>query len=146
MNPLVNYCFQERHLPPEPPHLDRIDAARVRYYLIDYGYSIKFPSRTERFQVINSGAQIRLAEFYEKDKPFGERGYALHDPFKADVKQLGVLVEMLFGFSVPFLLPLFRAIDLPPQERPDAPAALAMFKQLTQNLSRPQLLRPKLSC
>jgi hypothetical protein len=98
MNPLVNYCVRERHLPPEPSHLDRIDVARVRYYLVDYGYSLKFTSREGRFQVLNTGAQIRLKEFYKEGTQAWDLVYAPHDPFKADVKQLGCLIEMMFGF------------------------------------------------
>ncbi|KAK7037806.1 hypothetical protein VNI00_010767 [Paramarasmius palmivorus] len=139
--PTLNYCTRERHLPPEPPHLDRIDVKHVRYYLIDYGYSLMFPGHDQRFPVLNTGAYMRLEEFYEEDKA-GKSVYALHDPFKADLKQLGKLIRILFGSSLPFLKPLLSALEFQsPEERPDAAAALAMFKQLTKSLCRPTLLR-----
>ncbi|EEB93624.1 hypothetical protein MPER_07688, partial [Moniliophthora perniciosa FA553] len=94
MNPLINYCQNQRRLPPEPKPKDRIDVP-VKYHLIDYGYSIKFSSFEDRVPVINMGAQWKLDEFYGMDAE-GYLRYRFHDPFKADIKAYGITFSRLF--------------------------------------------------
>ncbi|KAJ6569181.1 hypothetical protein B0H19DRAFT_1256840 [Mycena capillaripes] len=96
----------------------------MQYYYIDFGLSVRFPSREARRLVSGDCGRLRkhVTEISET---------VPYDPFKVDIRLVGEMLRSEFmveydglDFLVPFVRRLRRRN---PVERPDAAEALALF-------------------
>ncbi|KZO95052.1 kinase-like protein [Calocera viscosa TUFC12733] len=109
----------------------------VKYYYIDFGSSVMFPSFEERALVLfNAAVWIPPEVQANKDAPF--------DPFKADVFALGLtlLEELRFQYreGLGFLMPVLESMIADnPDERPTAREATVRFRTALASMSRRQM-------
>ncbi|TFY55842.1 hypothetical protein EVG20_g9168 [Dentipellis fragilis] len=117
----------------------RTQVGGVRYYLIDFGESIKFEPSDSSLIDVWSKASVHAPETLPRNRP-------PYDPFKADVYSMG---SVLKAFSVQdydgyfgALFPLFEAMMVEdPNGRPTAAAALDQFREIKCSYSRTALHR-----
>ncbi|KAJ7601857.1 kinase-like domain-containing protein [Mycena polygramma] len=131
-----------RTVDPADPHVyySRTDAGPIKYYYIDFGLSVRFPSHAERGPVVGECGRMRaqIPEVSE-DVPY--------DPFKVDIRLVGEMLRYEFlmeydglDFMIPFIRKLRRH---KPERRPDADEALALFhRQVVSTLDARHLARP----
>jgi len=108
----------------------------VKYYYIDFGSSVMFPSREARRRVTSSWAVWKVPEI-------GSNEDQMHDLFKADVYTLGLtlLDEIRQRKGLEFLLPaLAPMISEDPNQRPDMSEVKTAVQSLLEGLS-PRTLR-----
>ncbi|KAJ7865291.1 kinase-like domain-containing protein [Mycena olivaceomarginata] len=130
--------FEEGHT--DKPYMkSRTQAGPLKYYFIDFGLSVQFRSFEERELVIGEFGRLR------KDIP-EISGTVPYDPFKVDVRLVGemMLHEFLrlydgLNIIIPFVRKLRRE---DPARRPDAAAALELFKALISKMTDKELDRP----
>ncbi|KAJ6548237.1 hypothetical protein DFH09DRAFT_926478 [Mycena vulgaris] len=110
----------------------------MKYYYIDFGLSVHFPSFEARELVVGECGRLR-GEIPEISN------IVPYDPFKVDVRLIGEMLDIEFlpyykglDFIVPFVREL-RQDD--PERRPDAAEALALFQRLLSNMTRRELAR-----
>ncbi|TFY75302.1 hypothetical protein EWM64_g8711 [Hericium alpestre] len=115
----------------------RTHVGGMKYYLIDFGESMKFDS-TENVRIdVWSKASIHAPETLDDDRP-------PYDPFKVDVWAAGttytnVIVKEYPGYFEAFS-PLFSSMaSEDPAARPSAAEALAQFRAIKSQFSRTAL-------
>ncbi|KAJ7671950.1 hypothetical protein B0H17DRAFT_1244622 [Mycena rosella] len=123
------------------PHImkSRTEAGPMRYYHIDFGLSVHFPSFEARG--LGTGEDGR----YRKHIPEISETVP-YDPFKVDVRSVGEMLRREFlwhykglDFIVPFVKTLRRRN---PSKRPDAVEALGRFRRLLSWMSEKDLAAP----
>ncbi|KAJ6466176.1 kinase-like domain-containing protein [Mycena vitilis] len=131
-----------RTVDPSDPYVyySRTDAGPMKYYYIDFGLSVRFPSHAERGLVVGECGRMRaqIPEISE-DVPY--------DPFKVDIRLVGEMLRYEFlmeydglDFMIPFIRKLRRH---KPDRRPDAAEALAFFqRRVVSTLDAKDLTRP----
>ncbi|KAJ7919618.1 kinase-like domain-containing protein [Mycena leptocephala] len=120
-----------------PNHIKtRTQAAPMKYYFIDFGLSVQFPSYETRGLVTGECGRLRkhIPEISETIP---------YDPFKVDVRLIGEMLRSDFlveyvglDFLIPFVQKLRRC---KPAERPDAKEALALFQRHISKLAAEDL-------
>ncbi|KAF8203469.1 kinase-like domain-containing protein [Mycena galopus ATCC 62051] len=115
-----------------PNHIKtRTQAAPMRYYFIDFGLSVQFPSYETRRLVTGECGRLRkhLPEISETIP---------YDPFKVDVRLVGEMLRSEFlqqYVGLDFLIPFVRKLRRrKAAQRPDANEALALFRCHISNL------------
>ncbi|KAF8211895.1 hypothetical protein K438DRAFT_1708118 [Mycena galopus ATCC 62051] len=123
----------------KPYMKSRTQAGPLKYYFIDFGLSVQFRSYEARELVTGEIGRLR------EDIP-EISGTVPYDPFKVDVRLVGemLLHEFLdrytgLNFVVPFVRKLRRK---DPARRPDATAALELFKSLISKMGDKELDGP----
>ncbi|KAJ7743242.1 hypothetical protein DFH07DRAFT_964179 [Mycena maculata] len=130
-------CYDENDDSGRPYMKSRTQAGPMKYYFIDFGLSVRFPSFAQRELV--TGLYGRL----QRDIPEISETVP-YDPFKSDVRLVG---EMLYH---QFLMVRYDGMDsiLPfvcklrrrdPARRPDAAKALTLFRAMVSKLSEKEL-------
>ncbi|KAA1476401.1 kinase-like protein [Dentipellis sp. KUC8613] len=109
----------------------------VRYYIIDFGESMKFGPDDSVLIDAWSKAGIHAPETLGPDRP-------PYDPFKADIYTMGYSLKYLtvkdYGGYLDSLSPLFDAMMAEdPAERPAAAVALEQFRAIKRSYSRAAL-------
>ncbi|KAJ7487217.1 hypothetical protein B0H11DRAFT_1721285 [Mycena galericulata] len=121
----------------------RTEAGPMRYYYIDFGLSVQFPSLADRSMITGDEGRHRkrIPEISET---------VPYDPFKVDVRLVGEMLRRELhqqhtglDFIVPFVRKLRRHN---PSQRPDAVKALAKFRHLVSGMSRKALAAPVHKC
>ncbi|KAJ7746337.1 hypothetical protein B0H16DRAFT_1726516 [Mycena metata] len=118
------------------PHWkSRTVAGPMKYYFIDFGLSVQFPSRDARKLV--TGVSDLIPEVSDT---------VPYDPFKVDVWFIaGFIVdylEILYA-GLDYLVPLARKLrHHDPTRRPDARDALKLFQSLVSKMSEEELKEP----
>ncbi|KAJ7171525.1 hypothetical protein C8R46DRAFT_895444 [Mycena filopes] len=109
--------------------LTRTQVAPVRYYFIDFGLSVIYPTFDARGKVTGIVGKHRDIPELSDDIPY--------DPFKLDIRQMGETIKKDFlnkYWNLDFLIPLNNLLRRDnPAKRPDAAEAL-------RELSRVQIL------
>lgn len=136
-----------------PRYRTRKSVGPMKYYWVDFGLSIHFPSLEHRQLVYGRVGQERNVPEMSQD--------AFYDAFKADVFQVGMTMKRLcevketFAYFIsPYLL-LFsrqyyegleflqpfidRLLQADPEQRPSASEALLKFKQIVNMLKHGKL-------
>ncbi|KAJ7469284.1 kinase-like domain-containing protein [Mycena galericulata] len=113
------------------PHIkSRTQAGPMKYYFIDFGLSVQYPSYETRELVTGECGRLR-----EQIPEISET--VPYDPFKVDVCLVGeMLNEELYTYAgLDFLVPFTRALrHRDPDIRPDAQEALALFRDLVSKI------------
>ncbi|KAJ6552929.1 kinase-like domain-containing protein [Mycena capillaripes] len=127
------------------PHIikSRTDAGPMRYYFIDFGLAVRFPSLETRGLVTGDVGRLR--------KHVPELSATVpYDPFKVDMRLMGEMLRSSFllnytglDFAIPFVRKLRRG---DPRRRPDAPTALAMFRRIVSRMSEKEFGQPLEEC
>ncbi|KAJ6480094.1 hypothetical protein DFH09DRAFT_1107953 [Mycena vulgaris] len=122
------------------PHIkSRTQAGPMKYYFIDWGLSVQFPSYETRELVTGTCGRLRehIPEISET---------VPYDSFKVDVSLVGeVLNEDFLAVSggyvgLDFLVPFTRTLRRSdPASRPEAEEALALFRDLVSNMGVKEL-------
>ncbi|KAJ6480089.1 hypothetical protein DFH09DRAFT_1465716, partial [Mycena vulgaris] len=110
------------------PHIkSRTQAGPMKYYFIDFGLSVQFPSYETRELVTGECGRLRkhIPEISET---------VPYDPFKVDVCLVGEMLNEEFlavYVGLDFLIPFTRTLrHSDPASRPEAEEALALFRDL----------------
>ncbi|KAJ7202546.1 kinase-like domain-containing protein [Mycena pura] len=121
----------------------RTAAGPMKYYYIDFGLSVQFPSFEARELVKGRCGQLRKHVPEISDT-------VPYDPFKLDVRLVGEMIRVEFlewylglDFIIPFMKKLRRRN---PKRRPDAATALDLFQQHMSRMSEADLERPLAFC
>ncbi|KAF7352406.1 hypothetical protein MVEN_01205000 [Mycena venus] len=128
----------------EPHYMKtRTEAGPTKYYYIDFGLSVRFPSFEARTLVTGNYGRLRKHVPEISDT-------VPYDPFKVDVRLVGEMLRFEFlehylglDFVIPFMKELRRHS---PANRPDAAMALGLFRQLVSRMSDKDLDRPVRFC
>ncbi|KZV84002.1 hypothetical protein EXIGLDRAFT_655536 [Exidia glandulosa HHB12029] len=139
MHPKNNLALTTPWLFPEPPPTSN----PRRYYFIDYGSSVKFPTGGEaaRTHVHPVECQLYAPEMATPDMTRVDLT-RLYDPFKADVFALGLMLDMYFWKVLPELQILWDAmVEFDPSKRPSAADSLKMFEEISNTFAGSVYLR-----
>ncbi|KZV97279.1 kinase-like protein [Exidia glandulosa HHB12029] len=141
MHPKNNIVLASEWLFPEPQQAcDRADAD-MRYFLIDYGSSIQFPSCDARENVPAVGCELYAPEMAKADSS-GVDSTRYCDPFKGDVFALGMFTRKYFRKVLPELEVLWAGmLEKDPARRFSADDSLRLFTGVTSQFSRRVHLR-----
>ncbi|KIM80433.1 hypothetical protein PILCRDRAFT_9613 [Piloderma croceum F 1598] len=123
----------------------------VRYYIIDFEFSIRFPEDSDPKQRLVTGLPILRNGFDHPDDYGREIAPEMlldkpHCPFKSDIFQLGKLFFDYFHLlesDYPDLIKIFRSmIEHDPSCRPTAAEALKSVHEYHDGFTRAQLKGP----
>ncbi|KAJ6579219.1 hypothetical protein DFH09DRAFT_913548 [Mycena vulgaris] len=114
----------------------RFAAGPMKYYYIDFGLSVHFPSPEARARVTGACGRLRKHVPEISDT-------VPYDPFKVDVRLVGEMLRsefLHFYAGLDFVIPFVRKLRRDnPQRRPDAAVALALFQRLVSKMSQKAL-------